>query len=662
MTPRRDVEAGRFDAAGIDIAPPVMLGPQTYGGVADRVAGIPRGVFGRRFLAGVGLAMAVTMVLATAVLHVILRGVGIWGIQIPVGWGFAIINFVWWIGIGHAGTLISAILLLARQEWRTSINRFAEAMTLFAVVNAAVFPLLHLGRIWKFYYLFPYPDNLNLYPQWRSPLVWDVIAVSTYGLVSLIFWYVGLLPDLATMRDRIQRRGLRRLVGFFALGWRGAARHWSNYRALYLLLGGIATPLVVSVHSIVSFDFSVSQVPGWHSTIFPPYFVAGAIYSGFAMVFTLVIPLRAVFRLHDLVTERHLDAMAKVLLASGLVVGYGYLMEFFTAWYSTDAFERYIMQIRVVGHYWPAFALMMLGNVVVPQFCWSRRVRRSPAILFLLAILVNVGMWCERFVIVVTSLYRDFLPSSWQAFVPTIWDWATYAGTLGFFALLVLLFIRSLPMISIAEVNEQVHHHRVEGWDTTTPPHPDEVDDAEPLPDRIPDDLLHGLIAEFADPESLTTAARRLREAGYTRLEAYTPFPVEPLDEALALPPSRVPRWVLGGAIGGAALMYGYAWFTTSVDYVWNVGGKPPHSWPSFVPITFELGVLGACVTGLVAMLALNGLPRLHHPVFGAPGFRRASRDRFFLCVERRDPRFERERTRAELAGLAPLRVSEVPA
>ena len=631
--------------------------PRTYGHVVDRIVGIPLGRFGWRFLAGVGFVLSIMLVLATSITWLLIRGVGVWGIKIPVAWGFAIVNFVWWIGIGHAGTLISAILLLLRQTWRTTINRFAEAMTLFAVANAGLFPLLHLGRIWKFYYLFPYPDNLGIYPQWRSPLVWDVIAVLTYGTVSLIFWYVGLIPDLASMRDRAQHVFVRKLAGFFSLGWRGAARHWHNYRMLYLLLGGLATPLVVSVHSIVSFDFSVAIVPGWHSTIFPPYFVAGAIYSGFAMVLTICVPLRKAFGMEDLITLRHLDAMAKVMLASGLVVIYGYTMEAYMAYYSFDVFDRYIQINRVVGAYWPTFALMMLGNVLAPQALWWSRVRRSPLTLFILSLIINVGMWVERYVIVVTSLHRDYMPSAWQMYHGTIWDWTLYIGSLGFFTFLVLMFIRFIPMISMHEVNEFTYEHRADGYDQETPP-PVTDDDGDAAP--VPAAELFGLMAEFRGADDLLAAAHRVYAAGYRKLDAYSPFPIDGLSEALGLGGSKVPRIVFAGGLFGACVTYFYAWYTTVAMYPWNVGGRPHNSWPSYVPITFELGVLGACLFGLVGMLALNRLPRLNHPAFNAPGFRRASRDRFFLCVEQRDPQFDVGATRGLLEGLGSLRVSEV--
>jgi molybdopterin-containing oxidoreductase family membrane subunit len=407
-----------------------------------------------------GVTFFLTMLLLFAITWLFAYGIGVWGINIPVAWGFAIVNFVWWIGIGHAGTFISAFLLLMRKEWRTSINRFAEAMTLFAVACAGLMPLLHLGRPYFFYWLLPYPNTMQLWPQFRSPLVWDVFAVMTYGLVSLVFWYIGLVPDLASLRDRTKNRLAAKIYGFFALGWRGSVRHWKRYQSAYLLLAGLATPLVISVHSIVGLDFAVSQTPGWHVTIFPPYFVAGAIYSGFAMVLTLAIPMRAFFGLRDLITMRHLDNCAKLMLVTGLIVAYGYTMEHFMVWYSMDPFEHYMSHNRMFGPYGWSYYLMLFCNVAAVQLFWFRRVRMNITWLFVIALIVNVGMWFERFVIVVTSLHRDFLPSSWGMYYPTIWDYATFVGTLGLFACLFFLFARLLPVISISEMRELVEEKR----------------------------------------------------------------------------------------------------------------------------------------------------------------------------------------------------------
>jgi Ni/Fe-hydrogenase subunit HybB-like protein len=430
----------------------------SFASVTDKISSIaltrqtPRGWF-----IGFALSLLLLSVFMVATGNLLYYGIGIWGNNIPVAWAFDIINFVWWIGIGHAGTLISAVLLLFRQQWRTSINRFAEAMTLFAVACAGLYPILHLGRPWVFYWLMPYPNTFGLWPQFRSPLIWDVFAVSTYATVSLLFWYVGLIPDLATLRDRAKGRFARVAYGIFALGWRGSAAHWQRYQTAYLLLAGIATPLVVSVHSIVGLDFAVSLVPGWHVTLMPPYFVAGAIFSGFAMVMTLSIPLRYVYGLEDFITLRHLGNMAKVMLTTGLIVSYGYLMEVFFAYYSGNDFERYVAINRAFGPYAWSYWALIACNLLVPQLFWFRAARRNVPLLFVVSIIVNVGMWLERFVIIVISLHRDYLPSSWEMYYPTIWDFAQFFGSIGLFFTLLFLFIRFLPVISIFELRELVH-------------------------------------------------------------------------------------------------------------------------------------------------------------------------------------------------------------
>jgi Ni/Fe-hydrogenase subunit HybB-like protein len=405
-------------------------------------------------------------VLGISLVWLLWEGVGIWGNNIPVAWGWPIVNFVFWVGIGHAGTLISAVLFLFRQKWRTSINRASEAMTIFAVICALLFPTVHVGRVWLIYWPLPLPNQMSLWPNFRSPLLWDVFAVSTYFTVSLLFWYVGLIPDIATMRDRSKTAIRKVAYGIFALGWRGSHRHWVNYEAAYLLLAAMATPLVLSVHSIVSFDFAVSQLPGWHTTIFPPYFVAGAIFSGFGMVLTLMIPLRAWFKLEHIITVKHLENMAKVILLTGTLVGYAYGMEFFIAWYSGNPYESFVFVNRAFGDYAWAYWIMMSCNVITPQLIWFKKVRRSAAALFVLSIFVNIGMWFERFVIVASSLHHDFLPSSWDYFTPTAWDIATLIGSFGLFFTLFCLFLRFLPVIALAEVKgvmPQANPHYHEG-------------------------------------------------------------------------------------------------------------------------------------------------------------------------------------------------------
>jgi molybdopterin-containing oxidoreductase family membrane subunit len=453
--------SSRYDSphedAAIHTTPAVIEPGHTFGTVTDKISAL---VLRKRTPLGwwIGLAIAfmLTNVMMGTITYLVTTGIGIWGNNQPVGWSFDIINFVWWIGIGHAGTLISAILLLLRQTWRTSINRFAEAMTLFAVACAGLFPLLHTGRPWLAYWLFPYPNTMNIQPQFRSPLMWDVFAVSTYATVSALFWYTGLVPDLATLRDRARSRFGRIVFGMASLGWRGSARHWARYEMAYLLLAGISTPLVLSVHTIVSFDFAIGVIPGWHATIFPPYFVAGAIYAGFAMVLTLIIPLRKFYGLEDFITERHLRNAAKVMLATGLIVAYGYMMETFTAWYSSNTYEEFMMKNRFFGPYKWFYWSLILCNVIVPQILWIRRVRHSNLMLFVVAMFVNVGMWLERFVIIPISLSRDFLPSSWGAYSPTIFDFSMFFGTIGFFFFLMFLFVRFLPVISIFEMRTLV--------------------------------------------------------------------------------------------------------------------------------------------------------------------------------------------------------------
>jgi Ni/Fe-hydrogenase subunit HybB-like protein len=440
---------------------PSFLGGEghTFGTVTDKISALVLiRPYNWRWFLGFGVSFVLLMMLLVSVSYLFVKGLGIWGLNYPVMWAWDITNFVWWVGIGHAGTLISAILLLLRQEWRTSINRFAEAMTLFAVACAGIFPLIHLGRPWVFYWLFPYLNTMGMWPQWRSPLIWDVFAVSTYATVSLLFWYIGLVPDMATLRDRATNRYAQIIYGILAMGWRGSARHWHRYRTAYLLMAALATPLVVSVHTIVSFDFTVGIVPGWHSTIFPPYFVAGAIFSGFAMVLTLTIPLRKAFGLEDFITGRHLENMGKVVLATGMIVAYGYFIEAFMAWYGANPYEMSTMlKERPRGSYAYTYWQLILCNCIVPQLLWIRWFRTNPIALWILSINVNIGMWLERYVIIVISLHHDYVPSSWRMFHGTVWDYTSFYGSIGLFFTLLFLFIRFLPVISIAEMRELVH-------------------------------------------------------------------------------------------------------------------------------------------------------------------------------------------------------------
>jgi Ni/Fe-hydrogenase subunit HybB-like protein len=441
---------------------PLVLGNLDFAGITNEVAKVAERKTTLAWKIAFACALSFLGILGICILYLFTTGPGVWGNNQPVGWGFPIVNFVFWVGIGHAGTLISAILFLFRQRWRTGINRFAEAMTIFAVICAAMFPGIHVGRPWLAYWLFPLPNQMTIWPQFRSPLLWDVFAVSTYATVSVLFWYVGMVPDLATFRDRSTGKIRQFLYGLFALGWNGSARHWHRYERAYLLLAALATPLVLSVHSVVSFDFASSQLPGWHTTIFPPYFVAGAIYGGFAMVLVLAIPARQFFGLKDIITLRHIDNMCKIMLGTGIIVAYSYMTEFWTAWYSTNHFEKFTFWNRVFGPYMVGWIIMTFCNVVSPQILWSGRMRKNLWVVMACAIFANIGMWFERFEIIITSLTRDFLPTSWHVFKPTTIDLLMLAGSFGLFFTLFLLFCRYLPVVAIAEVKTvlpQAHPH-----------------------------------------------------------------------------------------------------------------------------------------------------------------------------------------------------------
>ena len=440
-----------------------VLGSHGFKSITQLVCAPLEAPISKGWLALLGLGLSLLGVLALAIGNLLWNGVGVWGLNNSIDWAWDITNFVFWVGIGHAGTLISAILFLFRQKWRTSINRFAEAMTIFAVMCALIFPSIHVGRVWLLYWVFPIPNQMAMWPNFRSPLLWDVFAVSVYFTVSLMFWYVGLIPDLATLRDRARNIFSKIIYGVLALGWRGSHRHWLNYEKAYLLLAGLSTPLVLSVHTVVSFDFAVSQNPGWHATIFPPYFVAGAIFSGFAMVINLLIIARKVFNLHDIVTIAHFEVMAKIILLTGSLVGYAYAMELFIAWYSGNPYEKFVFINRTTGPYAWAYWTMVTCNVIIPQLFWVKKIRTHIVWLFIICIFVNIGMWFERFVIIVTSLHRSFLPSSWSYFHPTLTDIATFLGSWGLFITMFCLFVRFLPIVSIAEVktvlpDAGVHH------------------------------------------------------------------------------------------------------------------------------------------------------------------------------------------------------------
>jgi Ni/Fe-hydrogenase subunit HybB-like protein len=590
---------------------------------------------------------------AFTTVYVISTGLGIWGMNKTVGWGLPIGTFVFWVGIGHAGTLISAILFLFRQKWRSSLNRAAEAMTLFAVACAGLYVMIHLGRVWISWFIAPLPNANKIYPNFRSALSWDFAAISTYGLVSLMFWYVGLIPDLATLRDRATKPLRRWAYGLFALGWRGSARHWNNYEMAYLMLAGLATPLVVSVHTIVSFDFATSVLPGWHSTIFPPYFVTGAIFSGLAMVITLMIPLRRLCGLEEVVTINHLQNLCKLILVTSLIIAYAYATEVFMAWYAGNPFEEYTFRNRMVGPYGWCYWTMVLCNALIPQLFWFRWFRTTPWAMFILSIFVNIGMWFERFVIVTTSQHRDFLPSSWTMFYPTWVDYLQLLGGFGLFTTLFLIFIRFLPMVAISEVKACL---------PAADPHAPVIEPVQKASDTedmtittinaIAGDPGFGALARFAGPGELLAAAGHLRAAGYRRLDTYSPFPIHGMERALRLGRSKVPAFVFAGGAIGVLFAQWVQYFQSAVAYPLVVDGKPLNSPEAFVPISFETMILYAAVGAVLGMLVLNGLPRFYHPVFRGRSFARASNDGFFLSVEAHDSAFDKCETPALLASL----------
>ena len=437
---------------GLHVDPPLITGNLSFHDITNMVSLHTEKKTPLAWYAAFGFASSIAGLLLIMIAYLVWNGTGVWGLNNPVGWGWAIVNFVFWVGIGHAGTLISAILFLFRQKWRTSINRAAEAMTLFAVICALVFPTIHVGRVWAVYWMLPIPNQMEMWPQFKSPLLWDVFAVSSYFAVSLVFWYVGLIPDLATLRDRTRKVWRHKVLSFFSMGWTGANRHWRNYEKTYLILAALATPLVLSVHSVVSFDFAVSVVPGWHTTIFPPYFVAGAIFSGFAMVVTLMVISRKVYGIENLITISHLEKMNIIILVTGTMVGFAYITEFFIAWYSGVQYELYAFLNRATGPYAWAYWTMMSCNLLFPQFFWIKKLRRSIPFMFVTSIIVNIGMWFERFVITVVSLHRDYMPSAWDYYSPTFVDVFTFVGTFGLFLTLFLLFLRWVPMVAISEV------------------------------------------------------------------------------------------------------------------------------------------------------------------------------------------------------------------
>jgi molybdopterin-containing oxidoreductase family membrane subunit len=546
---------------------------------------------------------------------------------------------------------------------------------------ALTFPGIHVGRVWVAYWMFPLPNQMGVWPNFRSPLLWDVFAVSVYGTVSALFWYLGLIPDLATMRDRAKTRARQIVFGIFSLGWRGSARQWHHYEVAYLVLAALATPLVLSVHSVVSMDFAVSILPGWHTTVFPPYFVAGAIFSGFAMVVTLMVICRKVFRLEHIVTLRHLDYMARIMLVTGTMVGYAYSTEFFTAWYSGNPYELSTFLNRAFGEYAWAYWIMVSCNVISPQIFWFKKARTSIPILFVLSIVINIGMWFERFVIIVTSLHRDFLPSAWDYFSPTIWDVSCLLGSFGLFFTMFCLFVRFVPMVATAEVKTvlpQANPHGHHGSDAARADAPALVGGptagaapagAEarsrwslrmPFAARLPEGPYFGIVGEFATPAELHRACERVRDAGFTRWDAHSPFPVHGLEKAMGMRRSKLPWIVLGMGLTGAALGFLLQVWVHGSAYPLVISGKPYFAWPAFIPITFELGVLFAALGAVFGMLGLNRLPMHYHPLFRSKVFERVTDDAFFISIESWDPRFDPAATGKLLESFGARRVELV--
>jgi Ni/Fe-hydrogenase subunit HybB-like protein len=597
--------------------------------------------------------------------YLISTGVGVWGSNIPVAWAFDITNFVFWIGIGHAGTLISAILFLFRQRWRTAINRYSEAMTLFAVICAGVYPGIHVGRVWYAWFMFPLPNANHIWQNFRSALCWDLFAVGTYFTVSLLFWYTGLIPDLATLRDRAKTRYRRVIFAFLSFGWRGSTRHWRHYEIAYLLLAGFSTPLVLSVHSVVSFDFATSLIPGWHTTIFPPYFVAGAIFGGFAMVLQCMIPVRTMYPgLKDIVTVRHLDVMAKFILATGSLVGYAYTMEFFIAWYSGNPYESQIFMNRASGDYWWAYWSMITCNLIIPQILWFKSWRTTPGRLLIVVTFVNVGMWWERFVIIVQSLHRDFVPGNWGNYTPSWVDWLQMFGDFGLFFTLILLFMKFLPMISMAEIKgilpgAQPHGGPAHGGEDKGERHiiPE---DQRVRPNEGGSAEIWGMAAQFRNATQLLEAARALRDTGYSTLDAYTPYPVHGMVRAIGMRRSPQPWVTLCGAIVGLAIAIFMQFYLMGWYYPTIVQGKQFTSWEAFVPIMFELMVLFSAFFTVCGMLGLCGLPRFFHPIDQYNPLSRATDDGFFLSVLATDANYDAARTRATIEELGGYNIAVV--
>lgn len=640
---------------------PLIAPEHGAGWLSDKIAAIVESRPPRWWKLAFGLSLLQLAAGVMAGFWLISTGVGIWGVNHPVMWGWDIVNFVWWIGIAHAGTLISAILFLLRQRWRTSISRAAEAMTLFAVICAAIYPLIHVGRPWFNWWLLPIPNSNGVWPQFKSPLMWDVFAVSTYFVVSALFWYLGLLPDLAVMRDRSQTRARKIAYGLLALGWTGSNRHWSHYEKAYLIVAGLSTALVLSVHSIVSLDFSISILPGWHSTIFPPYFVAGAVFSGMGMVLTILIPLRRAMRIEEVITPRHIDLMCKVTLAAGCIVAYAYGVEFFTAWFSGNPDEKAayfanrladpfvlapLLGIKPAPYWWACWT-MLVCNVLVIQALWFRSIRANMVAVFVVAILVNVGMWFERFVIIVSSLHRDFVPSSWGHYAPSLADVLLFLGTFGLFSTLFLLFIRFFPMIAIAEVKSVANLARLPANASAN---------RMAIPEISPGQGRY-LVAEFAVPAQVLRVAVAIRRHGFEKWDVFTPFPIHGMDRAMGLSNSRLGWFAFFGGAVGFALGMLMIWWMNAVDYPILIGGKPMFSPWTALPPAFELTILGAAAGAIYGMRRFNHLPQWHNRLLKKGGIGAASHDRCCVVIDTLDSHYSRIETPALLARAGAVRM-----
>ena len=669
---------------------PLVWGPTDFNKLDDQIAGITEGSQPGWWWPALLITSSLLIGGVISVAYLISTGIGVWGSNNPVNWAFDITNFVFWIGIGHAGTLISAILFLFRQKWRTSINRFAEAMTIFAVICAGIYPGVHVGRFWYAWFMFPLPNANHIWPNFRSALLWDLFAVSTYFSISLIFWYVGLIPDLATLRDRARSRRRQLIFGLLALGWRGSTRNWRHYEVAYLMLAGLSTPLVLSVHSVVSFDFATSLIPGWHTTIFPPYFVAGAIFGGFAMVLQCMIPARSVYRLENLVTIKHIDAMCKFILATGTLVGYAYCMELFIAWYSGNVSEWQTFEDRAfTGSYTWAYWTMMTCNLFIPQLFWIRWCRQTPWFVSIVVTFVNVGMWYERYVIIVQSTSHDFLPGSWGKYFPTWVDWLMMIGDFGLFFTFTLLFVRFLPMIAMAEVKGVLlmanpHPQPAAGSEYLmvngsypTPDHAMAAAFGPPLSHTHHVELTNvpafvaspggtgkpwGAVAEFANPLDLLLAAKATRDAGYRSIDAWTPYPVHGMIAAIGRSRSRLPIFTLAGGLAGLAVAIAMQFYLSAYYYPIIVAGKEYRSWEAFVPIFFEMTILFAGFFTLFSLLVFSGLPRLFHPLDNHATFRRSTQGGFILTIEATDPTFDSDGVRAHLESIGGKHVAVVEA